>query len=47
MSHDLATFLVSALLVFGTGAFLIVFSLALWRHLRWRSHVRRRIGWYS
>jgi hypothetical protein len=44
---DLATFIVSALLTLGTGLFVIVFSLALWRHVRWSRRARRRIGWYT
>jgi hypothetical protein len=47
MRHDLALFLVSALLTFGIGSFLLVLVLAAWRHAKWSRRARRRIGWYS
>jgi hypothetical protein len=47
MTHALALFVVSALLTFGIGSFLLVLGLAAWRHLKWTRRARRRIGWYS
>jgi hypothetical protein len=47
MSHALALFVVSALLTFGIGSFLLCLVLAVWRHVKWSRRARRRIGWYS
>jgi hypothetical protein len=44
---DFATFIVSALLAFGIGVFVIVLGLATYRHFAWTRRVRKRIGWYS
>jgi hypothetical protein len=47
VSHELALFIVSALLTFGIGSFLLCIGIALKRHFSWRQRARRRIGRYS
>jgi hypothetical protein len=47
MRHELALFLVAALLTFGGVLFAVLFLLGLLRHFSWSRRTRRRIGWYT